>query len=259
MTVGDFVVLEAPTPTVFGETPQRVQLRVGGGDRQGAYTTSIFKAGTDVLEVEAKEFVGSLNSGPEVTFQNGDTDVFFVSGVSEGVAETLMLDFDINLDVTGPPSDGSPNTGVAILISTISKNLNFQVGAFAGQDLQLNMPDLRADNLGFGRGSGRTVDVIDVSTVSGVNEALEIVDEALDQISRARATLGAFVNRLESTISNLSVSSENLTASESRLSDADIAAETTSFTLHQVLYQAGTSVLAQANFLPQQLLSLLGG
>ncbi|HPA44707.1 MAG TPA: flagellin [bacterium] len=259
VTVGDFVVLAAATPTVFGETPQRLAMRVGGGDRDGVMSASIFNNGTDTLEVEAKEFIGSLNSGPLVTFQNGDADVFFVSGVSEGVAETLLLDFDIMLDVTGPPTTGSPNTGLAILISTISRNLNFQVGAFAGQDLQVNMPDLRADNLGFGRGSGRTVDQINVSTVSGVNEALEIVDEALDQISRARATLGAFVNRLESTISNLSVSSENLTSSESRLSDVDIASETTSYTLHQILYQAGTSVLSQANFLPQTLLSLLGG
>lgn len=266
VTAGDFVVLEGPAPTVFGEAPPRVQMRLAGGDRdpQGTGGTddlsrSIFTTGADVLEVEAKEFVGQLNGGLPVTFQNGDKDVFFVSGEAEGVAETLLLDFDINLDVTGPPTSGDPNTGIAILISTVSRSLNFQVGAFAGQDLQVNMPDLRADNLGFGRGSGRTVDQIDVTTVSGANEALDIVDEALDQISRARATLGAFVNRLESAVTNLSVSSENLMASESRLSDADIAAETTNFTLHQILFQASTSVLAQANFLPQTLLTLLGG
>ena len=74
----------------------------------------------------------------------------------------------------------------------------------------------------------------------------------------ARALLGAATNRLEGTISNLSVSSENLTAAESRLRDVDIAKETTKFTKEQVLLQAGTSVLAQANFLPQNFLSLLG-
>lgn len=257
--IGDFAVLKAAPPTVFGETQERVLMRLGAGDRiTGGVQSTIFKEGTDTLEVEAQQYVGRLNGGPAVTFKNGDQDVFFISGVSEGVAETILLDFDIILDITGPPNTGSPNTGMTILLSTINSALNFQVGAFAGQNLMVNMPDLRGDNLGFGRGSGMTISDINVTTVSGVNNALEIIDEALDQVSRARSTLGAFVNRLEATIGNLSVASENLTASESRLSDADIAAETTSFTLHQILYQAGTSVLAQANFLPQGLLSLLG-
>lgn len=258
--VGDFVVLADSPPTVFGETQNRVAMRVGAGDRidGSGNVHTILNEGTDLLEVEAQEYVGRLNSGVAVTFQNGDQDVFFISGVSEGVAETIMLDFDIILDITGPPTDGSANSGMTVLLSTVNHALNFQVGAFAGQDLQVNMPDLRGDNIGFGRGSGRTISDINVTSVSGVNMALDIIDEALDQVSRARSTLGAFVNRLESTIGNLSVTSENLTASESRLSDADIAAETTSFTLHQILFQAGTSVLAQANFLPQGLLSLLG-
>ena len=258
--VGDFAVLQAAEPTVFGETQERVQIRLGGGDRINAFGTqgTIFNEGIDTLEVEAQQYVGRLNSGEAVTFQNGDQDVFFVSGISRGVAETILLDFDIVLDVTGPPTSGAPNSGMTILMSTVNRALNFQVGAFAGQDLQVNMPDMLADNLGSGRGSGATVADINVTTVSGVNSALGIIDAALDQVSRARSTLGAFVNRLEATINNLSVASENLTASESRLSDADIAAETTSFTLHQILYQAGTSVLAQANFLPLGLLSLLG-
>ncbi|HQH74521.1 MAG TPA: flagellin, partial [bacterium] len=144
------------------------------------------------------------------------------------------------------------------LFSTVNQSLNFQVGPFKGQDLRLNIPDLRADNIGFGRGSGMTVSDINISTVSGVNQALEIVDAALDQISRTRSQLGAFSNRLDTTISSLSVNSENLRASESRLSDVDLASEVSDFTSNQILFQAGTSVLAQANFLPQGLLSLLG-
>jgi flagellin len=168
------------------------------------------------------------------------------------------LDFDSIIDVTGPPTDGSPNTGFTILLSTENSALNFQVGPFKGQDLQVSFPDMRSDILGFGRGSGRTVSDINVTTVQGVNEALEIIDEALDQVSRTRSALGAFTNRLETTISSLSVSSENLNASESRLSDVDLAYETSRFTSNQILFQAGTSVLSQANILPQGLLSLLG-
>ncbi|MEW6238855.1 MAG: flagellin [Candidatus Omnitrophota bacterium] len=255
--VGDTVVLYGEEPTKFNESQQRLTITLGAGARE-SIGQSIFNKGYDTVEIEAQLFYGSLNGGPQVAFQNGDTNVFFESGFSEGVAETLMLDFDNILDITGPPSNGDPNTGVAILLSTVNSALNFQVGPFKGQDLQVNIPDLRGDNLGFGRGSGKTVSDINVTTISGVNTALEIIDQALDQVSRTRSTLGAFTNRLDTTISSLSVSSENLSASESRLSDVDMASEVSNFTSNQILFQAGTSVLAQANFLPQGLLSLLG-
>ncbi len=255
--VGDVVTLYGPEPTKFGEPQPQLTMRVGAGIRE-ALDDSIFTQGRDTAEIIAQEYIGSLNGGEQVTFQNGDQDVFFESGVSEGVAETLYLDFDAVIDITGPPTDATPNTGTAILLSTVNNALNFQVGPFRGQDLQLNIADLRADNIGYGRGSDKTVSILNVTTVSGVNSALDIIDKALDQVSRTRSTLGAFTNRLETTISSLSVNSENLTASESRLSDVDLASEVSDFTSNQILFQAGTSVLAQANFLPQGLLSLLG-
>ncbi len=255
--IGDVVTLYGPEPTKFGEQQPQLTMRVGAGVRS-SMSDAIFVQGQDNVEVVAQEYIGNLNGGLSVTFQNGDQNVFFESGISEGVAETLYLDFDAIIDITGPPTDGSPNSGKAILLSTVNSALNFQVGPFKGQDLQLNMSDLRGDNLGYGRGSDRTVSVINVTTVSGVNMALDIVDRALDQVSRTRAMLGAFTNRLETTISSLSVNSENLTASESRLSDVDLASEVSEFTSNQILFQAGTSVLSQANFLPQGLLSLLG-
>ncbi len=255
--IGEEVTLYGQEPTKFKESQPSLRMKLGGGSRE-SFNESLFNQGADTVEIEAQEYIGRLNGGPSVTFQNGDADVFFESGTSKGVAETLMLDFDSVLDVTGPPSDGSSNTGFSILFSTVNNSLNFQVGPFRGQDLQVNIPDLRGDNLGFGRGSGRTVSDINVTTVDGVNEALDIIDEALDQVSRTRSTLGAFTNRLDTTIDSLTVSEENLQASESRLSDVDIASEVSEFTSNQILYQAGTSVLSQANFLPQNLLSLLG-
>ncbi|MGC9328579.1 MAG: flagellin, partial [Candidatus Hinthialibacter sp.] len=255
--VGDEVTLKGTKPTLVGESTPQITLRIGAGSRDSMSVTML-NQGEDILEVEEQEFVGSLNGGPEVKFQNGDQNVFFISGVSEGVAESLMVDFDSILDITGPSGDGSPNTGVAILISTVNKALNFQVGPFKGQDLQLNIPNLRSDSLGFGYGSGRTVADINVTTIEGVNDAIEIIDEALDQISRTRSALGAFINRLETTVESLSTSSENLSASESRISDVDMASEVSDYSSNQILYQACTSVLAQANSLPQSLLSLLG-
>jgi flagellin len=98
---------------------------------------------------------------------------------------------------------------------------------------------------------------VDVSTVSGAQSAIDIIDGALTMIDSMRAGLGAVQNRLESTISNLGNVAENLTAARSRIQDADFAAETANLTRSQILQQAGTAMLAQANAVPQNVLALL--
>lgn len=98
----------------------------------------------------------------------------------------------------------------------------------------------------------------DITTVETANRTIQTVDSALGQIDSFRAGLGAIQNRFESTIRNLSAVSESLAAANSRIKDADFAAETANLSKNQVLQQAGISVLAQANALPQQALSLLG-
>jgi flagellin len=104
-----------------------------------------------------------------------------------------------------------------------------------------------------------TVADVDVSTVEGSTKALNTIDAALGAINGQRARFGALQSRLESTISNLQISSENLSASRSRIRDTDFAAETANLTRAQILQQAGTAMLSQANALPQQVLSLLQG
>ena len=122
----------------------------------------------------------------------------------------------------------------------------FQVGANAAETISVAINDVDATTLAiFGLD-------IDAATT------LAIVDTAITTVSTARAEVGATQNRLESTIANLGVSVENLTAAESRIRDADIAYETTQYTRNMILVQAGTSVLAQANMAPQSVLSLLG-
>ena len=110
----------------------------------------------------------------------------------------------------------------------------------------------------FGVNSGASVASIDVGTRDGALRALEIVDLALEQVSSERADLGALQNRLESTINNLSTTSENLSASRSRIMDADFASETATLSRNQILQQAGVSILSQANQQSQIALSLLG-
>jgi flagellin len=100
---------------------------------------------------------------------------------------------------------------------------------------------------------------IDISNVAGSNDAILRVDSALREVNGIRSELGAVQNRFESTIANLSTSVENLSAANSRIRDADFAAETAELARTQVLQQAGLSVLAQANARPQQVLQLLQG
>ncbi len=244
---GDVVTLQAEESTIIGVPTSQVTFRVGSG----------FTNGDDTLINVEDEFVGTLNGGEDVTFGKGDQDVVFLTqGTNTETAKFLTIDFDTIVDAT--KGVGLNDSGTTVLISTLNRGLNFQIGSDAGQNLEFSVGDLRADNLGFGRGSGRTVQDIDITSLSGAEEAITIVDEALEQVNRTRSILGAATNRLDATISSLSVASENLTASESRIRDADIAAETSRFTLNQVLLQAGTSVLAQANFQSQGFLSLLG-
>ncbi|NPU94061.1 MAG: flagellin [Gammaproteobacteria bacterium] len=104
-----------------------------------------------------------------------------------------------------------------------------------------------------------TVANADISTIEGCNQTMKSIDSALAQIDGFRGELGAVQNRFESTIRNLSAVSESLAAANSRIRDADFATETAELSKNQVLQQAGISVLAQANALPQQVLSLLQG
>jgi len=98
---------------------------------------------------------------------------------------------------------------------------------------------------------------LSVDTAAGANDAIVRVDAALTSVSSLRSTLGAIQNRFESTITNLTTAAENLTASRSRIQDADFASETAALTRAQILQQAGTAILAQANAVPQNVLSLL--
>ena len=107
--------------------------------------------------------------------------------------------------------------------------------------------------------TGTALSNLDISTVAGANTALASLDSALTTIASERAKLGAIQNRFGSTIENLQTSSENLSASRSRIQDADFAHETANLARAQVLQQAGTAMIAQANQMPQQVLALLKG
>ena len=127
----------------------------------------------------------------------------------------------------------------------------FQVGAYAGDTVTISVGGVSSTLL--------TLTTLDVTTDTGAASALTSLDAAIKSVSSTRATLGSLQNRFESMINNLSVTAENLTASESRIRDLDMASEMVGFTKNQVLQQAGTAMLAQANQIPQSILSLLRG
>jgi len=104
---------------------------------------------------------------------------------------------------------------------------------------------------------GTAISVTTIASVSGANTAIASIDAALATVNSTRADLGAYQNRFSSTVANLNTIAENLSASRGRILDADFAAETASLTRSQILQQAGTAILAQANSLPQQVLALL--
>ncbi len=128
-----------------------------------------------------------------------------------------------------------------------SKTFTFQVGANDGQTISIDLKDMRPESL-----------KIEDFTVSGTSITLKTIDDAISVVSSFRSDLGAVQNRLEHTINNLAVSEENLQAAESRIRDADMAAEVAELTKAQILQQAGTAMLAQANMKSQSVLSLLG-
>lgn len=124
-----------------------------------------------------------------------------------------------------------------------------QVGANAGQHMELEIPSMNAVNLG--------VDKVDLTTEESARLAIDDVSDAIVQLSAIRSKIGAYSNRLEHTITNLDTTEENITAAYSRIMDVDMAAEMTEYSTVQVLVQASTSMLAQANERPQQVLQLL--
>ena len=105
--------------------------------------------------------------------------------------------------------------------------------------------------------NAKGIDEIDIGTQKGAWEALQRIDNAIDKVNSARGELGAIQTRFEKTVENIDIQNENLTAARGRVVDADFAQETANLSRTQILQQAGTAMVAQANQLPQQVLSLL--
>jgi flagellin len=188
-------------------------------------------------DIVVEDFVNSAGGTIALTGQ----DPFATTATPSGAAVNLTSGSTDSSRVGGELKF-SGSTGY-----TVSSSTGTAGGLFTGASNAQNASSLAA------------VSALDISTVSGANDALSTIDAALTSINNSRAQLGAIQNRFASTISNLSTTSENLSSARSRIQDADFAAETAALTRGQILQQAGTAMLAQANSLPNGVLALLKG
>lgn len=185
----------------------------------------------------------------------------FPAGATAQVSKDNLLTikgangFEMTLDLAKIDLEKSLENQTDVTIQNLTVDITgigamrLQVGANEGQVLAVEIPAISLRNMG--------IENLDVSTKEGALKGIGDIDKALKYVSDVRGRLGAYQNRLESTVNSLDVTSENMTAAYSRIMDIDMAEEMTNYSTYQVLTQAGTSMLAQANQRPSQVLQLL--
>ncbi len=240
--------------TATAETEGTVTMGTIGGSATDTYTmsingTSIYSgadasAGLSIVAVRDAINLSSADTGVSASVAGGDLTLTATDGRNITVAEsgTGYVAGTSGLMVTGDDFTDA-------LRGTVSMSATETIGVANGTEIG-HTTDVAVDTTG--------IDSVDVGTLAGAETAMKRVDAALATIDGIRGGLGAVQNRFESTIANLQNVSENLSAARSRILDADIAQETSAMTKNNILQQAGVSILAQANQMPQLALSLLG-
>ncbi len=225
-------------------TASNVTFTVGANNASGlASAVSAFNDVSSTTGVTAK--LNDAKDGLVLTNVAGNN----ISLENKSTASTFTA-ASIGADGTATAAATVATGGTAVTMGYISMNSDkgFSLGTVSP-----------GNGVATGPATLNSVSSIDVSTVDGSNKALKILDSALASVNSQRATFGALQSRFETAVSNLESTSENLSASRSRIQDTDFASETAKLTRGQILQQAGTAMLAQANSLPNGVLSLLRG
>jgi flagellin len=216
-----------------------VNITVDGLNASGGGLT----LGNLLLSVNAARFSVSVDGGTAQTV---------VAGVDTIVYDNTRLESaKINIDLSAE--------GGSEVINNTDRSLVFQIGANVGQTTKIALRNMSASYLGTNIEGNmfRSLSEINVMTVQGAQDSQEIIDEAINEVSTTRGTLGSFQkNTLESNLRNLRIASQNLQSSESNIRDTDMASEMSNFVKNQILMQAGTAMLAHGNQMPQVVLSL---
>lgn len=205
--------------------------------------------GTFVLATDGTTFVDSttLTGDSYKLVESQFNKTATMSSDGKNVTITDHNGFSMKVEVS-PTS----TKGLDIQIDVLSSGpMMLQIGANEGQTMEVRIPQVTPKTLG--------IDNVNMTTQEGAEKAITKLDSAITEVSAIRAKLGAYQNRLEHSIANLDTTGENMTEALSRVEDTDMAEEMAQYTQMQVLSQAGTSMLAQANQRPQTILSLLQG
>lgn len=219
------------------------------GAATGSYTFT-YNTTTNVLTLS------DGTTSDSVTLATGANSYEF-STLGVSFKTTAALDTAAEVDALGTGLAALNNSGGADFAVSGSAS-TFQIGFENTSDnrLSIQLDSVKAEDIGSSDSTAR-IDDIDLSTQSGAQTALGIIDDAISDVSNARGDIGAYMNRLAYASANIAISIENLQQSESVIRDADMAEEMATFTKSQILQQAGVAMLAQANTLPQSALQLL--
>ena len=205
----------------------------------------INRAGDDAAGLAISESMRSQINGLNQATKNANDAIGLIQTAEGALTETHSM-LQRLTTLAGRISTATDFNGVKPISSG---SITFQIGPTAAETLVLPTCGMTGHEL--------SISAIDVSTLSGGNDAIDKIKAAINSVSSYRADLGAAQNRLEHTVNNLKVTSENITAAESRIRDTDMADEITAFTKNNILLQASQSMLAQSNSVPQSVLSLL--
>jgi flagellin len=266
---GNDVSLSSTQTTTGAQAGATLDLTTTTQVRAGSVATVAAVTGTTASSTTGASTIQSgTDATATMTSANGvvlnltqgtiNTDGTFSMTLTTGSADLGYKDFRAEFSSGLLASGGQTNF-------TLSQGAVFQVGANALQQVSFTIDDISSSELG--RGSSTALSSLEdmLSTKQGAllngmsTDALAVIDASIDEVTNLRGRLGAFQsNALESGLNSLRVSNENLTAAESTIRDVDFASESANFTRNQILVQASTSMLAQANQLPQNVLKLLG-
>lgn len=266
--IADLGLAAGTSATAAASASTTGSLTVNGHDITGIDLTSLDTAITDInAETASTGVTASIDSNGELQL-SGNSTITLELGDTDGMTTALAL--GLASDTSGFASDTNDGLVASSTNSDGTNNklvINPRIELDSANDQAISVEvtsegatatGLKNQNTETGSTvTGSSISSIDISTAAGAQKAIDSIDNALETVNETRSELGAVNNRLDFTINNLSNVAENASAARSRIEDADFAAESANLSRAQVLQQAGTSMLAQANAAPQQVLSLL--